>query len=96
MLEVDDMAEVFKALSDPLRLKLLEMLSRSGQTPSGEICVCDLAEKLGVSQPNVSHHLKILKTAGLVRCERNAGFAYYQVNRQKIGEALSSLDGKLD
>lgn len=95
MLEMDDMAEVFKALSDPLRLKLLEMLSQSDRTQSGEICVCDLADKLGVSQPNVSHHLKILKTAGLVRCERNAGFAYYQVNHQKIGEALSSLNGKL-
>lgn len=95
MLEMDAMADVFKALSDPLRLKLLEMLSRRDASQGGEICVCDLAEKLGVSQPNVSHHLKILKTAGLVRCERNAGFAYYQVNRLKIGEALSSLNEKL-
>ena len=95
MLEMDAIADIFKALSDPLRLKLLEMLSRSDASQGGEICVCDLAEKLGVSQPNVSHHLKILKTAGLVRCERTAGFSYYQVNRQKIGEALSSLNGKL-
>ncbi len=95
MRDLDEMAEVFKALSDPLRLRLLEALSKSDGAQSKDICVCDLADKLGVSQPNVSHHLKILKTAGLVRCERNAGFSYYQVNRQKISESLSSLNEKL-
>lgn len=95
MRDMDEMAEVFKALSDPFRLRLLEVLSKSDGVQSQDICVCDLAGKLGVSQPNVSHHLKILKTAGLVRCERNAGFSYYQVNRQKIHEALASLNEKL-
>ena len=88
MRDTEEMAEVFKALSDPLRLRLLEMLSKSDGARTRDICVCDLAGRLGVSQPNVSHHLKILKTAGLVHCERNAGFSYYQVNRQKITEAL--------
>ncbi|MFJ8310014.1 MULTISPECIES: ArsR/SmtB family transcription factor [unclassified Streptomyces] len=67
-------AKVFKALGDPVRLRLLSMIaSRDG----GEVCVCDLTPAFGLSQPTVSHHLKLLRQAGLIDCERRGTWVYY-------------------
>lgn len=66
----------FAALGDPVRLQLLSMLATSG---NGAVCVCDLVEPVGRSQPTVSHHLKILREAGLVSSERRGTNNWYAV-----------------
>ncbi|GGO42131.1 transcriptional regulator [Streptomyces lasiicapitis] len=70
------LAKVFKALGDPVRLRLLSMIaSRAG----GEICVCDLTPAFDLSQPTISHHLKLLKQAGLIDSERRGTWVYYRL-----------------
>ncbi|MFD5697312.1 ArsR/SmtB family transcription factor [Streptomyces lasiicapitis] len=71
-----ELAKVFKALGDPVRLRLLSMIaSRAG----GEICVCDLTPAFDLSQPTISHHLKLLKQAGLIDSERRGTWVYYRL-----------------
>ncbi|MBZ4647669.1 MAG: transcriptional regulator, ArsR family [Clostridia bacterium] len=95
MPNAEELAEVFKALSDPLRIKLLKLLSANKQAKKKELCVCELAEALGVSQPNVSHHLKILKQAELVQCEKSDTFCYYVVNTEKIQETFYDFQDEI-
>lgn len=72
--EAVQLAKVFKALGDPVRLRLLSMIaSRDG----GEVCVCDLTPAFDLSQPTISHHLKLLRQAGLIDCERRGTWVYY-------------------
>jgi ArsR family transcriptional regulator len=66
-------AAVFKALADPIRLRLLSMITSAGD----EMCVCDLTPQFEVSGPTISHHLKVLREAGLVDCERRGTWVYY-------------------
>ncbi|MEC3994227.1 metalloregulator ArsR/SmtB family transcription factor [Actinacidiphila sp. DG2A-62] len=69
-----DLAKVFKALGDPVRLRLLSMIaSREG----GEVCVCELTPAFDLAQPTISHHLKLLRQAGLIDCERRGTWVYY-------------------
>ncbi|MFD7873492.1 ArsR/SmtB family transcription factor [Streptomyces sp. NPDC059766] len=69
-----ELARLFKALGDPVRLRLLSMIaSRAG----GEVCVCDLTPAFELSQPTISHHLKQLRQAGLIDCERRGTWVYY-------------------
>lgn len=68
-----DGASVFKALADPVRLRLLSMITST----DGEICVCELTPQFEVSGPTISHHLKVLREAGLVDCERRGTWVYY-------------------
>jgi ArsR family transcriptional regulator len=71
-----ELAAVFKALGDPVRLRLLSMIaSRQG----GETCVCELTPAFELSQPTISHHLKLLRQAGLIDCERRGTWVYYWV-----------------
>ncbi|MFB7504977.1 ArsR/SmtB family transcription factor [Streptomyces broussonetiae] len=71
-----ELSRMFKALGDPVRLRLLSMIaSRSG----GEVCVCDLTPAFDLSQPTISHHLKLLRQAGLIDCERRGTWVYYWV-----------------
>ncbi|MEU1407551.1 metalloregulator ArsR/SmtB family transcription factor [Streptomyces sp. NPDC005728] len=71
-----ELAKLFKALGDPVRLRLLSMIaSRAG----GEVCVCDLTPAFDLSQPTISHHLKLLRQAGLIDCERRGTWVYYWV-----------------
>ena len=74
-------------LAHPVRIQILTMLARS----EGQVCVCDLEAALPVKQPTVSHHLKLLRDAGLIDCERHGLFAYYFVNRT----ALSALRARI-
>ncbi len=68
---------MFKALGDPVRLRLLSLVaSHTG----GEACVCDISGSFDLSQPTISHHLKVLREAGLVDCERRGSWVYYRVN----------------
>ena len=82
------MARTLKALSDPVRLRLLSVVaSHTG----GEACVCDISVGIDVSQPTVSHHLKVLREAGLLISERRGSWVYYCV----VPEALQQLSALL-
>lgn len=84
-----DLARGFKALGDPVRLRLLSMIAaRAG----GEVCVCDLTDAFDVTGPTISHHLKVLREAGLIDCERRGTWVYYWI----ITSALASLSQLLD
>jgi ArsR family transcriptional regulator, arsenate/arsenite/antimonite-responsive transcriptional repressor len=82
--EADQLAHVLKAIADPARLRLLSLIQAQ---PGAEACVCHLTEPLGLAQPTVSHHLRVLRDAGLVERERRASWAYYRV----VPETLSVL-----
>lgn len=74
--DAESLARSFKALADPARLRLVSMVAaHEGQ----EACVCDLVEPLGLSQPTVSHHLKILVESGLLSREKRGVWAYYSI-----------------
>lgn len=84
-----ELAKTLKALADPVRLRLFSTIaSRSG----GEACVCDISGGIDVSQPTVSHHLKVLRDAGLLTSERRASWVYYTV----VPAALRELSVLLD
>jgi ArsR family transcriptional regulator len=70
------LAGVLKALADPARLRLLSLIQSA---PDGEACVSDLTAPLRLSQPTVSHHLRILTEAGLIEREKRGVFAYYRL-----------------
>ncbi|WP_097943441.1 ArsR/SmtB family transcription factor [Streptomyces sp. ms115] len=83
-----ELAKVFKALGDPVRLRLLSMIaSREG----GEICVCDLTPAFDLSQPTISHHLKLLRQAGLIDCERRGTWVYYWLLPRTIDKLAGVL-----
>lgn len=84
-------ARTFKALGDPARVRLLSIIATS---PGGEACVCDLTEPVGLSQPTVSHHMKLLADAGLVVREQRGRWAYYAVApgaRTLLGSAADAV-----
>lgn len=74
--EATALAKSFKALSDPTRLRLLSLVAAH---EGGEACVCDITEPVGLSQPTVSHHLKILVDAGLLTREQRGVWAFYSI-----------------
>ena len=82
-------AGALKALADPLRLR---MLSAIATDPRGESCVCDLAELADVSQPTVSHHLKVLKETGMLRSERRSTWVWYRIAPGKQRAVAALLD----
>jgi len=73
-----------KALSDPVRLRLLSVVASHA---GGEACVCELSAGIDLTQPTISHHLKILRTAGLLDSERRGSWVYYRV----VTDALQQL-----
>lgn len=85
----DDVARALKALADPLRLRALSLISAS---PTGEACVCDISELTDVSQPTVSHHLKVLKEVGLLTSERRGTWVYYRIVPAHRGALRSLLE----
>jgi ArsR family transcriptional regulator, arsenate/arsenite/antimonite-responsive transcriptional repressor len=82
-----EMARKLKALADPVRLRLFSAIASHA---GGEACVCDISGGIDVSQPTVSHHLKVLRDAGLLTSERRASWVYYAVVPAALGE-LSDL-----
>jgi len=90
---MQDIAESLKVLADPARLQILRelMQARKGRNLS----VCDLAKRLKISQPNVSHHLKVLKTAGFISCEKDQRFCFYSVNLDSIDDVLRQVMAKI-
>ena len=81
------MAAVAKALGDPIRLQLVDVLRKH----AGAVCVCELVPLFDVGQPTVSHHLKVLRQAGIVDSERRGLWAYYYV----VPQAIEELSGWL-
>ncbi|KOU13708.1 ArsR family transcriptional regulator [Streptomyces sp. WM6372] len=84
-----ELSRMFKALSDPIRLRLLSLIA---SYEGGEACVCDLIGPFDVSQPTISHHLKVLREAGLVGSERRGTWVYYWV----LPETLARLSALLE
>ena len=89
------LAGVFKALADPVRLRLLSLIASFA---GGEACVCDLVGPFDVSQPTISHHLRVLREAGLIDCERRGTWVYYWVLPDALGRlgSLLATDGAME
>jgi len=83
-------ARAFKALSDPARLRLFATVAASA---SGEACVCDLVDTVDLSQPTVSHHLKVLVDAGLLDRERRGSWAFFRVRNYAVQDLANILRG---
>jgi ArsR family transcriptional regulator, arsenate/arsenite/antimonite-responsive transcriptional repressor len=79
--EAEQLAAAFKVIADPARLRLLSLLASN---PGGEACVCDLVEPLALSQPTVSHHLKLLFEAGLLGREKRGLWVYYRLIPERL------------
>ena len=86
--QASEMAPVLSALADPVRLRIVSMLAAA---PDGTACGCDLEQPLGLSQPTISHHLKVLREAGLVEGERRGRWIHYSVVRERLAEVRDSL-----
>ncbi|HLQ56863.1 MAG TPA: metalloregulator ArsR/SmtB family transcription factor [Streptosporangiaceae bacterium] len=84
--EAAEVAQVLKALADPVRLRLLSLI---GAHDGGEACVCDLTVAFDLTGPTISHHLKVLREAGLIQSERRGTWVYYRI----VPPALASLAG---
>jgi ArsR family transcriptional regulator len=82
------LAPVFKALGDPVRLRLLSMIAST----AGEVCVNDLTGSFELTGPTISHHLRVLREADLVRCQRRGTWVYYRL----VPGTLARLGGILD
>jgi DNA-binding transcriptional ArsR family regulator len=83
-----DLAARFKALADPTRVAIVNRLAALGET-----CVCDLTAAFDLSQPTVSHHLKLLREAGLVEATRRGTWAYYRLVPEAIAQMAGALSG---
>jgi ArsR family transcriptional regulator len=83
-----ELAQVLKALADPVRLRLLSLI---GAHHGGEACVCDLTVAFDLTGPTISHHLKVLREAGLISSQRRGTWVYYRI----VPAALASLAGLL-
>ncbi|GHE75476.1 transcriptional regulator [Streptomyces spiralis] len=86
-----ELAKVFKALGDPVRLRLMSMIASRGE--GGEVCVCELTPAFELSQPTISHHLKLLRQAGLIDCERRGTWVYYWVLPGVLDRLAAFLTG---
>ena len=82
--DAEELATAFKAIADPGRLRLLNFIAAQ---PNAEACVCHLIEPLGLSQPTVSHHLRVLTDAGLLGRERRGTWMFYRLIPERV-EAL--------
>lgn len=86
--QAERIARVFKALGDPTRVRLLSLISASD---TGEMCICDLTDVVGLAQPTVSHHMKQLAEAGLVVREQRGKWAYFRVVDGALEAAARTL-----
>jgi ArsR family transcriptional regulator, arsenate/arsenite/antimonite-responsive transcriptional repressor len=79
--DATQLAVIFRVLGEPARLQLLSLIAAQ---PSGEVCACELVETLGLSQPTVSHHLKVMYEAGLLQKERRGTWIYYRIVSERL------------
>ena len=92
MAEAERASRDLEILAHPIRMQLLDMLVRRA---GGDVCVCDLEAGVPVKQPTVSHHLKLLREAGLVSSERLGLYAYYRVNRPALDALRERITTRL-
>ena len=85
------LAHVFKALGDPVRLRLVSLI---GARQGGEVCVCDLTSAFDLTQPTISHHLKVLRDAGLIESERRGTWVYYRLVPVALDRMAALLAGR--
>jgi ArsR family transcriptional regulator, arsenate/arsenite/antimonite-responsive transcriptional repressor len=85
--QAERMGAIAKALGDPIRMQLVDVLRKH----AGKVCVCELVPLFDLSQPTVSHHLKVLREAGIVGSERQGLWAYYYVNAGAMEELSAWL-----
>lgn len=84
----DDVAGAFKALGDPHRLTMLLLIARAGQA----LCACDLEDHVPLSQPTISHHLKILHSAGFLDREQRGRWAHWSIRPERLAQLNLSLE----
>lgn len=87
--QAEQVAPLLKALADPARLRLMSLIASH---PGGEACVCDLADTFSLSQPTISHHLKVLHDSGLLDREKRGVWVYYRARAQALA-SLGALIG---
>jgi ArsR family transcriptional regulator len=87
--QAEQVAPLLKALADPVRLRLMSLVASH---PGGEACVCDLSEAFDLSQPTISHHLKVLHEAGLLDRDKRGVWVYYRARPQALA-SLGTLIG---
>ena len=83
-------AQLFKVLADENRLKIIELLIK------GETCGCTLIDKLSISQPTLSYHLKMISEAGLARSEKNGNWKNYYINKERLSDITRFIEGIRD
>ena len=88
----DRIAPLLKALADPVRLRLLSLVAAHA---GGEACVCDLNDAFDLSQPTISHHLKVLHESGLVERSKRGVWVYYRVQRDALADVAALIGGGL-
>jgi ArsR family transcriptional regulator len=88
----EDLAGLLKALADPMRLRLLSFIASQ---ENGEACVCHVTEPVGLSQPTVSHHLKLLNDAGLLEREKRGTWVYYRIVPERLETIRAALQTRL-
>jgi len=86
--DAEELAATLKALADPVRLRVLSFLAAQ---PEGEACVCHVIAPIGLSQPTVSHHLKLLHTAGLLERDKRGPWVYYRVVPERLEAIRAAL-----
>lgn len=86
--QAESLAHAFAALADPVRLRLLSLISTCAD---GEVCACNMVEPLGKSQPTVSHHLKVLREAGLVTADKRGIWMWYRAVPERVAELRAAL-----
>ena len=86
--EAVDLAATFRVLGEPVRLQMLSLIAAQ---PNQEVCACELAKPLGLAQPTVSHHLKVMHKAGLLDRERRGTWIYYRILPEKLARLRESL-----
>ena len=89
--EAQRLASDLEVLAHPIRLRILDLLGAH----EGQVCVCDLDSALPVKQPTISHHLKILRAAGLVESERQGAWAYYYIRRKALAALRQRVAARL-
>jgi ArsR family transcriptional regulator len=87
--EAEQLATMLKALAHPVRLQIVDLLSRYG----GQVCVCDVETQFDLSQPTISHHLKVLRQAGLIDCEQRGVWVYYHTQPAALAQLQTVLAG---
>lgn len=86
--QAEDLSRMFKALGDPVRLRLLSLITSADR----EVCVCDLTSAIGLTGPTISHHLKVLREAGLVVADRRGTWVHYSSRPEQLTRLAALLE----